>query len=171
MKYLPVLIVFFIVSCAPIRVNYDYDKSTNFSLYKTYNFYSDINTGMSELDSKRLFDVLNQSLQNKGFERTETPDFYIDIQSSEYQKNNRNAVGVGVGGSGRNVGGGISIGIPVGQTNTNRIIQFDFVDENGKGLFWQAVSEGSFNPNATPENREAQLKAIVEKVLEGFPPK
>ena len=45
----------------------------------------------------------------------------------------------------------------------------DFRDENGIGLFWQAVSESSYNPNRTPEKREAKLRAIVEKVLAKYP--
>lgn len=171
MRYFLVLIVLLLVSCASIKVNYDYDENTDFSLYKTYNYYSDIKTGLSELDTKRLFNALDEALQNQGFTLSDSPDFFIDIQSSEYQETNRNSVGLGVGGSGRNVGGGISIGIPVKQDNVNRIIQFDFVDESGKGLFWQAVSESSFNPKATPEQRNAQLQSIVEKVLKGFPPK
>ena len=97
MRYTFFLMVLFIVSCAPIKVNYDYDETVNFSQYKTYNYYSDIKTGLSELDSKRLFVALDHTLQKQGFSMSDTPDFYIDIQSSEYQESNRNSVGVGVG--------------------------------------------------------------------------
>ncbi|RED48459.1 DUF4136 domain-containing protein [Seonamhaeicola aphaedonensis] len=128
-------------------------------------------TGLSELDAKRLLDAIDSKMNSLGFQISETPDFLIDIRSIEYQGAPRNTVGVGLGGAGRNMGGGISLGIPVGQGNLNRQISIDFVDEKGKGLFWQAVSESSFNPNTTPENREAQLKAIVAKVLAGYPPK
>jgi hypothetical protein len=126
---------------------------------------------LSELDTKRLLDALDAGLQAKGINLSDTPDFYIDIKSSEYQENQSSSVGVGLGGGGGNVGGGISVGIPIGQSNINRQIQFDFVDENGKGLFWQAISESTYEPNATPDKREAILTAIVAKVLEGFPPK
>jgi hypothetical protein len=166
-----ILIIFLLVSCAPIRVNYDYEKGTDFSTYRTYNYYKNIQTGLSELDSKRLFEAIDYNLKARGFSISETPDFFIDIKSSDYQAVQRNSVGLGMGGSGRNIGGGISIGIPIGQANVNRHIQFDFVDENGKGLFWQAVSESSYNPNANPEQRETRLKAIVDKVLSGYPPK
>lgn len=165
------LFLLFVVSCAPIHVNYDYEKGTDFTQYKTYNYYSDLETGLSELDTKRLLNILDERLSAKGFSLSDTPSFYINIQSSEYQESQRNTVGVGVGGSGRNVGGGISIGIPVGKANVNRQIIFDFVDESKNGLFWQAVTESSFNPNATPENKGERLKAIVDKVLEGYPPK
>jgi len=160
-----------IVSCAPIRVNYDYEKTTDFSKYKTYNYYQDIETGMNELDTKRLLAAIDANLQSKGFSLSETPDFFINIQSSEYHESQRNTVGVGLGGSGRNVGGGLSVGIPIGQSKINRRIIIDFIDENGKGLFWQSVSESHFNPNSSPSVREERLKAIVEKVLLQYPPK
>ncbi|MDG1728750.1 MAG: DUF4136 domain-containing protein [Algibacter sp.] len=164
------MLTLFIISCAPIRVNYDYDKTTNFKTYKTYQYYADMETGLNELDTKRLLNAIDAKMEAKGFGISENPDFFIDIKSEEYQAAQRQAVGVGVGGSGRNVGGGISIGLPIGQANINRQITIDFVDENKKQLFWQAISESSFNPKATPEKREARLNAIVEKVISGFPP-
>jgi len=171
MKHLTfILLLFLIVSCAPINVNYDYDKTTDFNIYKTYNYYTPLNTGLSELDSKRLMDVLDAKMQSRGFTLSDKPDFVINIQSNEYQEAQRNNVGVGLGGGGGNVGGGISIGIPMGQANVNRQIIFDFVDDSKSGLFWQAVSESSYNPKGTPEKREAQLQAIVEKVLSKYPP-
>lgn len=165
------VLLLFVISCAPIRVNYDYDKNTNFTPYKTYNYYSGMTTGLSDLDTKRLLNALDKKLTEKGFALAETPDFFIDIKSSEYQETQRNNVGVGLGGGGSNMGGGISIGLPIGQANVNRQITIDFVDENKKQLFWQAVSESSFKPNAAPEKREALLNAIAEKVLTQYPPK
>ncbi|MEZ4793850.1 MAG: DUF4136 domain-containing protein [Gelidibacter sp.] len=164
------IIVFLLFSCVPIRVNYDYDTSTDFNSYKTYNYYPELNTGLSDLDTKRLINILDVQMQAKGLTLSDTPDFLINIQSSEYQEAQRSNVGVGLGGGGGNVGGGISIGIPVGQANINRQIIFDFVDESKSGLFWQAVSEGSYSPNAYPDERTAQLKKIVVKVLSEYPP-
>ncbi len=171
MKYFKLLLLLLLISsCSSIRVNYDYDKQANFTKYKTYNYYSDLETGLSELDTKRLLDALDIKMQSKGFSLSETPDFYINIQSSEYQNEQRSNIGVGVGGGRRHVGGGLSIGVPIGQSKMGRQIIFDFIDENGKGLFWQAVSESGFNQNASPEKREAVFKAIIEKVLLQYPP-
>ena len=167
----PLLFMALIASCSPIYVNYDYERKHDFKQYKTYNYYSDLETGLSELDTNRFLNVLDQALNSKGLTPSDTPDFYINITSSEFQENRRNTVGVGVGGGGRNVGGGISVGIPIGNQQINRQIVLDFVDENGIGLFWQAVSEATYNEKASPEKREARLKAIADKILEGFPPK
>jgi hypothetical protein len=170
-KVLVIVLALGIISCAPIRVSYDFDKGTNFSKYKTYNYYSDMKTGLSELDTKRFLESLDAKLESLGITFSETPDFFIDIKSSTFQQAQRSAVGVGLGGGGRNMGGGISIGLPIGQPNASRQITVDFVDENLKQLFWQAVSESSYSPNRIPKEREEQLKAIVEKILSQYPPK
>lgn len=165
------LFTLLIISCAPIHVNYDFDETTQFTNYKTYNYYSDMQTGLSELDTKRFLDALDAKMTAKGFNLSDSPDFFIDIKSREYQDVQRQTVGVGVGGGGGNVGGGISIGLPIGQANVNRQITIEFVDDSKKQLFWQAVSEYSFNPNMKPEQREEKFKAITEKVLSKYPPK
>jgi len=165
-----ILLILLVSSCSSIHVNYDYEKTTDFSKYKTYNYYSDLETGMNELDTKRFLKELDTKLQAKGFTISETPDFFINIQSSEFQEVQSSTVGLGVGGSGGHVGGGLSVGIPIGQSKINRRIIIDFIDENGKGLFWQAVSESSYNPKASPEKREELFKVIVEKVLLQYPP-
>lgn len=165
------VLLLFIVSCAPIRVNYDFEKGTNFSKYKTYSYYGDLNTGLSELDTKRFLDAFDTKMAAKGFTFSEDSDFLVDIRSSEFQEVQRNNLGVGLGGGGGNMGGGISIGLPIGQAKNNRRISVDFVDEKGKGLFWQAVCESSYNPNASPEKREQLFNAIAEKVLMQYPPK
>lgn len=166
-----ILLSVIIVSCSPIYVNYDYEKGIDFTKYKTYNYYSDIETGLSELDTKRLLDALDNKLLSKGLTLSSIPDFFINIQSASYQNASNSSLGVGVGGGGGHVGGSMSVGIPIGQSKVTRQIIFDFIDENGIGLFWKAVSESSISSNTTPEKREEQFKTIVEKVLEGYPPK
>ncbi|WP_299486420.1 DUF4136 domain-containing protein [uncultured Allomuricauda sp.] len=159
-----------LLSCAGVRVNYDYDKKTNFSSYASYNYFSDIESGLSELDEKRLIRALDSTLQSKGYLLAEEPDFFVNILSSEYRNAPNNAVGVGVGGTGRNVGGGISVGLPLGNSGIQRQIQFDFVDAQRDALFWQATSESGYRENASPSVREDRLRAVVKKVFSKFPP-
>lgn len=156
-------------SCHVVRVQTDYEKETDFSNYSTYNYYNDMETGLSELDQKRLIKTLDLAMQTKGFLLSEEPDFLVNIQSAIYQAPRNNTVGVGVGGTGRNVGGGVSVGIPVGQSNLQREIQFDFVDSQKDMLIWQAISKSHLNENATPVEREKKLQQVVEKVLAKYP--
>lgn len=109
-------------------------------------------------------------MQMKGILLSEEPDFLINIESRAFRVPQRSSVGVGVGGTGRNVGGGVSIGIPVGSSPIEREIIFDLIDSQKDLLFWQAVSESAFRENASPSNREHTLQEIVRKVFSKFPP-
>ncbi len=165
------LLVLLFTSCHVVRVQTDYEKETDFSNYSTYNYFSDLETGLSELDEKRLIKILDAAMQTEGILLSEEPDFLINIESGIYQTPRNNSVGVGVGGTGRNVGGSVSVGIPIGQANVQREIIFDFVDSQKDMLFWQATSKSGFNENATPVEREKKLQQLVEKVLSKYPPK
>jgi len=166
-----ILLALLFTSCQVVRVNVDYDKATDFTNYSTYNYFSDMKTGLSGLDEKRLIMALDNLMQNEGFLFSEEPDLLINIQSEAFKKVPGNAVGVGVGGTGRSVGGGVSIGIPLGQSKITREIQFDFVDSQKDILIWQAISKSAFNDNGAPSERERKLKEIAEKVLSKYPPK
>ncbi|WP_299111827.1 DUF4136 domain-containing protein [uncultured Winogradskyella sp.] len=170
MKNLKFLFIAFLVTSCGTVVNYDYEKSTDFSSYKNYNYFDDMETGLSELDTKRLKRAIDGKLKTMGLTRSDTPDFYIDIQSQQVVSRNNSSVGVGLGGGGGGGFGGVSVGIPVGQNKQSREIVIDFVDENKIGLFWQAVSESNYNPNSSPEKREAVFAKLVEKVFTEYPP-
>ncbi|MFP4847172.1 DUF4136 domain-containing protein [Winogradskyella sp. PE311] len=168
-KYL--LILFMLSSCGAI-VNYDYEKSTDFSQYKSYNYFDDMKTGLSQLDNKRLMRAIDTKLETMGLTRSENPDFFIDIQSQDIQNQNNSNVGVGVGGGGGGGFGGVSVGIPLGGNQSTREIVIDFVDKKqNERLFWQAVSESKYSPNAKPEKREAVFVKLIENIFSEYPPK
>ncbi|MEB8330020.1 DUF4136 domain-containing protein [Flavobacteriaceae bacterium KMM 6897] len=167
---LTVLVFLLLASCNAVRVNYDYDKDTDYSSYTTYNYYPEMKTGLSQLDTRRLLDAIDSTMQVKGMLLAEEPEFFINITSNSIRAPRNNTVGVGVGGTGRNVGGGLSIGLPIGQPDLDRVIQFDFVDSQKDELFWQAISESSFQENLSPVERETKLKQVVDKVFAKYPP-
>ncbi|MEO1031583.1 MAG: DUF4136 domain-containing protein [Bacteroidota bacterium] len=166
-----ILIALILTSCGTV-VNYDYEKSTDFTQYKTYNYFSDMQTGLSQLDTKRIIRSIDAKLTTLGLTRSDNPDFFIDIQSQDIPNRNNTNVGVGAGGTGRNVGGGVSVGIPLAGNHLTRELLIDFVDKKqNEKLFWQAVSESTYRPNASPEKREAVFVKLVEKIFSEYPPK
>ena len=166
---LPILL-FLLISCASVRVNYDYSPETDFSAYKTFNYYPDMDTGLSQLDTKRLLKAVDSVMQTRGLSISQKPDFYINIQSQVYRDAPSSSVGVGMGGTGGNVGGGISVGVPIGGSGLSREIVFDFVDADRDALFWQAVSNSNFRDNASPSTRERVLREVAAKVFSKYPP-
>ncbi len=165
------MVYLLLVSCNAIKVNYDYDKEADFSNYTTYNYYADMDTGLSELDTKRLLRSIEIVLRTKGLQLSEESDFLINIQSRTFQPPHGNTVGVGVGGTGRSVGGGVTIGIPIGKSKLERQIQFDFVDRVKDAVFWEATSSISFKENISLLVKEERIQELVEKVFAEYPPK
>jgi hypothetical protein len=172
MRYLLfIVLIVLLASCSSVKVNYDYDKTVDFSSYSTYNYYSDMQSGLSQLDEKRLLNALDSTLKARGYRLAEEPELFINILSNEFRGAPNNNVGVGIGGGGRNVGGGISVGLPLGGPNMQRSIQIDLVDAQRDALVWQAVAESSLRETASPSVREDKLRAVVKKVFSKFPPK
>ncbi len=169
-KAIFIIVLFLMVACSAVRVNYDYAPETEFARYTSYNYYPDLDTGLSELDTKRLLRAVDSVLKAKGIPLAKNPDFLINIHSVSYRKNPNSTVGVGMGGTGRNVGGGVAVGIPLGSSSMSRDIIFDFVDTEKDALFWQAVSTSNFSENASPSTRERLLRDVAVKVFSKYPP-
>jgi len=160
-----------VASCGPL-VSYDYEETTDFTKYKSYNYFDDMETGLSVFDQKRIIKAIDSQLTRLGLDRKENADFYIDISSQDVQKSTNSSIGVGVGGTGSNVGGAISVGVPVGSNQLARQIVIDFVDlKESEKLIWKAISESYYKPNDTPENREEHFHALAEKIFKKYPPK
>lgn len=170
-KLFTILTTILFMSCSTVRVVRDYDRETDFTNYTTYNYYPDMATGLNNLDERRLLRMLDLTMRGKGLMLSEEPDFLINIESTLRETPSNNSVGVGVGGSGRNVGGGVSVGIPVGQSKMIRHLRLDFVDSQKDLLFWQATAETSFHEQSGPLEREKKWQQVVTKMLSKYPPK
>lgn len=149
----------------------DYDEKTDFSQYKTFNFYPSIESGLSDLDDKRIIKITDSLLRQRGFTRAEDPQFYINFFASEILTNSRNTIGIGVGGGGRNVGVGVSGGIPIGGRVINQRLTVDFIDTEKDDLIWQAVADGEIKEKATPVQKESYYWSVLTKIIKKYPPK
>jgi hypothetical protein len=170
-KLLFLLIGILLYSCNAVQVNYDYDKAADFSAYTTYNYFSDIETGLSEFDERRIIAALDITLQRKGLLFSEEPDIFINIMSTVFPQQAGNSVGVGLGSGGGNVGGGVSVGIPVSRPQLMREIQIDLVDATRDLLLWQAVSQSPFREADTPAVKDEKMQELVTKIFDKYPPK
>jgi hypothetical protein len=171
MKRFCVLLVFaFLAACAPVRVQYDYEPGTAFSNYSTYALVEGLQTGLSELDERRLLEAVGRELQSKGFTLAEDPGLLLDIQSNIYQDPSQSSVGFGLGGTGRHMGGGVSVGVPLSAGQLQREIRFELIDPRRGRTLWQAFSQDRFDETATPLQREERFAQIAARVFAGFPP-
>ena len=72
-------ILFF--SCATPKIMYDFDNKANFSAYKTFNFYPDLQLYMNQLDSSRVIQQVENAMLLKGFKRSSYPDVFVNVGS------------------------------------------------------------------------------------------
>ena len=110
-------------------------------------------------------------MDEEGFSTSEEPGIYVNAYSREFMDRNRSSIGVGIGGGGRSGGVGVSGGIPIENNSVILEVTIDFIDVTEDSLIWQAVVEAKFNADASPEQRRAMFDKIVDKALEGYPPK
>ncbi len=161
-------LVIFLISCGA-SVSVDYDKEINFSKYSTFDFYPNITSSLSDLDDKRIVRISDSLLQLRGFVRSEKPDFYVNFFAHESVSESRNTIGVGLGTGGRNLGVGVSGGIPIGGKSVNQRLTLDFIDVVKDDLIWQAVADGDFKEKSSPAEKEKYYTGILNKMLSKYP--
>tara|TARA_R100000935_G_scaffold18503_1_gene35808 strand:- start:34924 stop:35442 length:519 start_codon:yes stop_codon:yes gene_type:complete len=171
MKYILLLLVSSLLVACGTTVGVDYDKKTDFSQYTTYNFYPSIDSGLNDLDDKRIQQATDSLLQERGFIKSETPQLYVNFFARESISNSRNTLGIGIGGGGGTVGVGVSGGIPIGGRVVNQQFTMDFIDVAKDDLVWQAVADGEYKEKASPAQKEAHYWSVIAKILKKYPPK
>lgn len=171
MKYLSILIISVLLVSCGASVAVDYDKQINFSEYNTYNYFPDIDSGLNELDDKRVMKIADSLLQLRGFSKSENPQLLINFFARESVSNSRNTIGIGFGGGGGNVGVGVSGGIPIGGRVVDQQFTMDFIDKGKDDLVWQAVADGTYKEKANPVQKEVYFTSIIKKILAKYPPK
>ena len=168
-RFYYILIFSFVLSACGATVAVDYDSQTDFSQYRSFNFYPDIDSGLSDLDNQRIVQITDSLMQERGFVRSEQPDLLINFYASESIRNSRNTIGIGVGQSSRHSSIGISGGIPIGGRIINQQLTVDFVDRKKDQLIWQAEAYGELKERATPEQKEKYYVDVLNKILKKYP--
>jgi len=172
MKFIYLFLATAILTSCGATVATDYEKGYQWSGEKTYQFYDEMNSGLNELDDKRIMMAIDSTLGNKGFQRTDYNEYFVSFFVEESLSNSRNTIGIGLGsgGGGISIGGGV--GIPIGGKVINQRMTLEFREATeGQKLIWQAVYDGELREKATPKQKAAYYNKMIPKMLKDFPPK
>lgn len=161
-------------------VRYNFDKSTDFSKFKTYKWVTLKDAArVNDLVDKQIKDAVDNQLATKGLSKVDSDDadLYIGYQvgvSTEKQFTSFDS-GWGAGPGwyrGGWYGGGMG-GMTTGSTSTIYIGQLalDMNDRIKKELVWRGVVSKTVDPKAKPEKQAKNLNKAVAKLLRDYPPK
>ena len=171
MKYLLLVFTITLFSCGVSNAVFDYDEQRDFTQYKTYNYFPEMQVDLNELDIKRMLKVSDSLLVQKGLTKSETPDLYINFKIRTQKTPPNNNVGIGVGGGNGGINIGLGGAIPIGGPTTFLEVTTDFIDVSEDELVWQAIVEKRFNANARGDKRIQFFQTVLQSSYVKYPPK
>lgn len=159
-------------------VRYNFDKSANFSKYKTYKWVELKGADkLDDLTDRQIRDALDAELARKGLTKTdaENADLYIGYQTTLGQEKQFTSYSSDWGygpGWGRGWYGGMGSTTTYGQTSTIYTGQLavDMYDSGSRSLVWRGVVSKTLDPKAKPEKRQKNLAKATAKLLKNYPP-
>ncbi len=174
---LPSILFLFATTLFAQKVTTDYDKTIDFSQYKTYQFLgwqNDSDLIMNDLDKKRLRDAFIAELDARKMVQSETGDMAISLFIVVNQKTSTSAYTNYYGGSSYRYGrgGGYWGGGHASTTYTESdylqgTLVMDVFDAESKLQIWQGVAKGTIQEK--PEKREKSIPKTVGKLMKKFP--
>lgn len=171
-KYLPILFLFILGSCSSIRVNSDYDKSVDFTQFKTYAFHKQgiDKVEISEFDKKRILHAIDNELSKKGMSKSDNPDLLVNIFTKERERIDVNAYNAGWG-YGWRYGWNPYLwgGRTYVSSTTEGTLYIDLIDAKKKELVWEGQGVGYLTEDY--DKKESLINEYVSKILEQYPPK
>lgn len=159
-------------------VRYNFDKSTDFSKFKTYKWVA--LKGAQKLDDltdKDIKTAIDAELAKKGLTKTDSDnaDLYIGYQASVGQEKQFTSYSDNWGygpGWGGGWYGGMGSTTTQGQTSTIYTGQLvlDMYDTANHDLVWRGVASKTLDPKAKPEKRQKNIAKAAAKLLKNYPP-
>lgn len=165
-----------LTSCASIRVSTDYDTGVDFSAYNAFAFFKPgiDDAKVSDLDKRRILKALENTLAEKGFVASETPNVLVSFHTKAEKNVQVSESFLGWGGPFYGPYGGMGWGWGFNRpynvnTTTSGVLYIDLIDATSKKLIWQGKGVGRLS-GGTPQEREAKINAFVTDILAAYPP-
>jgi hypothetical protein len=159
-----------VLSCATIKVTYDFDNTAKFSEYKTYAFTPESQQlQLDDLNKNRIITAVENELSLKGFTKSDKPDVLIDLKLKA--ETVQTATASNSGGYGRYAWrGGYSTTTINYDSYKEGTLFVDMVDAAKLQLVWQGRGVGTINPDASAEKRIANINNAVKMIFAKYPP-
>jgi Domain of unknown function (DUF4136) len=151
-------------------VKADFDKSTDFSKYKTFAFKkgTDAPTPFAQ---ERIVNAITAQLKARGMSPSDTPDLFVFTHAQVSTEKRMDVTTFGYGGYPGWGGWGGSFGTStVHETNVPiGTLVIDLVDAPKDSLVWRGVGTDTLLTNPTPEKSEKRINKAVAKMFQKYP--
>lgn len=173
------LLILFAGGCSSTKFTADYDKTVDFSKFKTLSYYGwakESDKILNEFDKQRIEGAFATEFMDRGIEIKEKGgDIVVSLFIVIDQKTGRTAYTTHVGGGGWGYGPGWGWGMGHSQTTYNEYDYYvgtlvcDVFDGASKDLIWQGVVSGEIDDN--PKSRERNIRRVVQELMKRYPVK
>ena len=187
-KYLrlitPIMIFALITACgSTTKIHSDYDRSVDFSQYKTYGYYSPMgieNPNYSSLLGQMFRDAIDVQMKQRGYVKSDNPDVLFNVSARMQDKTRvttTSSPGMYGGYAGGYYGyrgglydpwGGYGYGTSTHVSQyTEGTVNIDMVDPRLKRMLWEGVAIGRVNDKN--DNLREDVMTGVAEMFEGYP--
>ena len=171
LRALPVLASIGLAACTTVRTTVDFDRSADFSKYRTYKWIEGESLTENSIVLKRLTAAIDRQILAKGLVKADPADLLVALQAHRsretvYYPQSRVAWGWGYGpGWWRgNLVYWHPEEIPVGT------LVVDLVDAKSNQLVWRGVARRVLDPMASVEEKERNADETAARLFESYPP-
>lgn len=159
------------------KTRIDYDKSADFSVYRTYGFPKETGTdrgGYSTLVTSYLKSSVGTAMEARGYKYSEDhPDLLVNFFSNTRERTETRPGGGSLGYGYYGYRRGLYNAWPMyddDRTVTYKVgtLNIDIVDAEKKQLVWEGVAEGRVSDEEM-ENPKVTINAVVTELMRQYP--
>jgi len=158
------------------KTSYDYDKSGDFTNYKTYALKDGTPVGQKLIDD-RIAAAIDTQMAEKKFTKSANPDVFIVYHTAFDKEKDISTFSSGYGGGYGPYGWGYGGGWAGGTTTTSvrdilvGTLVIDMADAKKNTVVWRGMGVKEVNTQANPEKRDKSINEAVKKIFKNYPPK
>jgi len=170
-----------ISACASsVKIQSDYDRSVDFSQYKTYGYYNPMgieNPNYSSLLGQMFRDAIDAQMQPRGYVLSDNPDLLINVSARLEDKTRVTTMSdpmyggyYGYRDDLYDPWGGYGFGTTTHVSQyTEGTVNVDMVDIQQKRMVWEGIAIGRVDEKETNPELRADIMSGVAEMFENYP--
>lgn len=162
------------------KIHSDYDRSIDFSQYKTYGYFSPMgieNPNYSSLLGQMFRDAIDAQMLPRGYVKSDNPDILINVSARLEDKTKVTTMSdpmyggyYGYRGGMYDPWGGYGYGTTTHVSQyTEGTVNVDMVDIRQKRMIWEGIAIGRVDEKKRNENLREDIMTGVAEMFEGYP--